>query len=223
MTFARHHLAPIAAVCWLAGCASMSGNPKPVADATNPVPAGVVIGTATTGVARSIIVAAGVGGTVGTLVGKQMDQQSRELAQNIPDARVERVGEGIVVTLSTGKLFQFDSDRVLGESERNLRALAKSLDKYPGTNLLIVGHTDALGTTAYNHDLSLRRARATAAYLTSQGTSLERMKSDGRGEDEPVSDSNTEAGQARNRRVEIAIYASEALRAKIAAASAKKN
>lgn len=210
-------------VVTLGACATASGKHTDVnAAATGPNASGVIVGTNTNGIARAAIVAASASGAAGTLIGKQMDRQARELAQAIPDARVERIGEGIVVTLFTGQLFQLDSDRVLGESERNLRALAKSLDKYRGTSLLIVGHTDSIGTTAHNHDLSLRRARATAAYLTSQGTLLERMKSDGRGEDEPAASNDSEAAQARNRRVEIAIYAGPALRAQFAAQAAKK-
>jgi outer membrane protein OmpA-like peptidoglycan-associated protein len=184
--------------------------------------AGGLIGRATGGTARGAIIGAAIGGTVGAVIGHQMDQQAKELAQNIPDATVERVGNGILVTFSTGLLFEFDSDRVLGESARNLKTLAKSLDKYPGNNLLIVGHTDSLGTSAYNLDLSVRRARATAAYLTSQGVLLERIKSEGRGEREPIGNNNTEAGQAQNRRVEIAIFASDAYQAKLAAKNAKK-
>ena len=169
------------------------------------------------GVARAMILNAHVTGAIGMTINRQMDEQARDLAKNIPDARVERLVDGILVTLFTGRLFDFDSDRVLGESERNLRALARSLSKYDGENVFIVGHTDALGTSAYNVDLSKRRARATAAYLTSQGVGLERIRTDGRGEQEPIADNSTEAGQARNRRMEIAIFASEAYRARLTA------
>lgn len=150
-----------------------------------------------------------------------MDQQAKELKEKIPSAVVQRVGEGLQVTFSAGQLFEFDSDRLLGESAKNFSTLAKSLVKHPGTNLLIVGHADSLGTTAINQDLSLRRARATAAYLTSQGVAFERIKSEGKGELEPIADNSTEAGQARNRRVEVAIFANELGRAKAAAKAAK--
>ena len=184
--------------------------------------AGAAIGHANGSTSRGAILGAVVGGTIGGIIGHQMDQQAKELAQNIPSARVERVGEGIQVTFFSGLLFEFDSDRVLGESARNLRTLAKSLDKYPGSNLVIVGHTDSLGKSTYNLNLSERRARATAAYLTSQGILLERMKSEGRGETEPIADNSTEAGQARNRRVEVAIFASDAYSKELAAKAARK-
>lgn len=200
------------------GCASMSRKERgAVIGASTGAVAGGVIGRANGGTARGAILGAVVGGSVGAIIGHQMDQQAKELAQNIPDARVERVGEGIQVTFFTGLLFEFDSDRVLGESARNLRTLAKSLDKYPNSNLLVVGHTDSLGTTAYNLELSQRRARATAAYLTSQGVALARIQSDGKGETEPIADNRTEAGQASNRRVEVAIFANAAYKQKLSA------
>lgn len=206
----------------LPACASLSKKEQgAVIGAATGAAAGVLIGRANGGTAQGAIIGAVVGGAAGAIIGHQMDQQAKELAQNIPGATVERVGEGIQVTFSSGLLFGFDSDRVLGESAKNLKTLSKSLDKYPDSDLLIVGHTDSLGTSVYNQDLSLRRARATAAYLTSQGVQLNRLKSDGRGEREPVADNTTEAGQARNRRVEVAIFANAKLRADAAAKAAK--
>lgn len=207
----------------LPSCASLSRQEKGVVvGAGTGAAAGAAIGHANGSTSRGAILGAVVGGTIGGIIGHQMDQQAKELAQNIPSARVERVGEGIQVTFFSGLLFEFDSDRVLGESARNLRTLAKSLDKYPGSNLVIVGHTDSLGKSTYNLNLSERRARATAAYLTSQGILLERMKSEGRGETEPIADNSTEAGQARNRRVEVAIFASDAYSKELAAKAARK-
>ncbi|MBC8089416.1 MAG: OmpA family protein [Phycisphaerae bacterium] len=206
----------------LPACASLSSKQEGAAiGAAAGAAAGGLIGRANGSTARGAIIGAAVGGTVGAVIGHQMDQQAKELKQNIPGATVERVGEGIQVTFSSGLLFDFDSDRVLGESAKNLKSLAKSLDKYAGSDLLIVGHTDSLGTSTYNQDLSLRRARATAAYLTSQGVLLDRIKSDGKGELEPVADNHTEGGQAQNRRVEVAIFANDKGRAAAATKAAK--
>ncbi|MGV3710296.1 MAG: OmpA family protein [Gemmatimonas sp.] len=216
------YIAGLVALISAEGCASLSSKQEgAMIGAGSGAVLGGVIGRANGGTAKGAIIGAAVGGTVGAIIGHQMDQQAKELKQNIPGAIVERVGEGIQVTFSSGLLFEFDSDRVLGESAKNLKTLAKSLDKYPGSDLLVVGHTDSLGTSTYNQDLSLRRARATAAYLTSQGVLLERIKSDGKGETEPVADNQTEAGQSRNRRVEVAIYASGKYRAELEAKAAK--
>ena len=91
-----------------------------------------------------------------------------------------------------------------------MNQLATSLQNYPNTNLLIVGHTDAVGTSEYNRDLSARRAESAARYLSSRGVSRE-ITTRGLGETEPVATNDTDAGRQKNRRVEVAIYASQAL------------
>lgn len=173
---------------------------------------GGVIGKNNGSTAKGAIIGAAVGGAVGAVIGHQMDKQAQELAQNIPGAKVERVGEGIQVTFQSGLLYDFDSDRIRSEAGDNLRNLASSLDKYPNTDLLIVGHTDSVGTASYNQQLSERRAVAAADYLAAQGVSRDRIHTAGRGESEPVASNDTDAGRQQNRRVEVAIYASEAYR-----------
>ncbi|MEO7966757.1 MAG: OmpA family protein, partial [Gemmatimonadaceae bacterium] len=149
------------------------------------------------------------------VIGHQMDQQAKELKQNIPGAVVERVGEGIQVTFASGLLFDFDSDAIASTAASNLRSLASSLEKYPDSDLLIVGHTDSQGSDQYNMDLSKRRAESTANYLSTQGVDRTRLHTDGKGESEPVTDNSSEVEQARNRRVEVAIYASEAYKERL--------
>ena len=177
---------------------------------------GGVIGKATGSTARGAIIGAAVGGAAGAIIGAQMDKQAKELQQNIPGATVERVGEGIAVTFASGLLFDFDSDVIRSEAGKNLRTLAASLDKYPGSDILIVGHTDQVGTSTYNQGLSERRAAAAANYLVAQGVGRTRVATRGMGETDPVAPNDTEAGRQRNRRVEVAIYASEAYKAEAA-------
>ena len=86
--------------------------------------------------------------------------------------------------------------------------LATSLTRYPNTTLLIIGHTDNVGSPQANMDLSLRRSEATAHYLTGQGVSRP-IATQGMGETEPLDSNDTSEGRQRNRRVEIAIYASD--------------
>jgi outer membrane protein OmpA-like peptidoglycan-associated protein len=173
---------------------------------------GGVIGKHQGSTAKGAIIGATVGGVIGGVIGHQMDQQAKKLEQNIPGAVVERVGEGIQVTFESGLLFDFDSDRVKADAAQNLRNLASSLGEYPNTSLLIVGHTDATGTDSYNQGLSERRAQSTASYLVAQGVSATRLRTLGLGETEPVASNATEAGMQKNRRVEVAIYASDAYR-----------
>ncbi|HSA54185.1 MAG TPA: OmpA family protein [Gemmatimonadaceae bacterium] len=168
---------------------------------------GGVIGNQTGSTVRGAIIGAVVGGTIGAVIGHQMDQQAKELQQNIPGAVVARVGEGITVTFASGLLYDFDSDEIRAEAASNLRNLAASLGKYPNTDLLIVGHTDAVGTSEYNQSLSERRAVAACNYLTGQGVNSVRLRAVGRGETEPIAVNDTERGRQLNRRVEVAIYA----------------
>jgi len=173
---------------------------------------GAVVGNQTGSTARGAIIGAVVGGVAGGIIGHRMDQQAKELQQNIAGATVERVGEGIQVTFASGLLYDIDSDRVRAEAAQNLRNLAASLGKYPNTELLIVGHTDSTGSTPYNQGLSERRARAASDYLVTQGVSATRLRAAGRGENEPLTSNSAEAGRQLNRRVEVAIFANASAR-----------
>ena len=174
---------------------------------------GAVIGNQTGSTTRGAIIGAVVGGVAGTIIGNQMDQQAKELKQNIPGATVARVGEGIQVTFASGLLYDFDSDVVRSISAENLRNLAASLGKYPNTDLLIVGYTDTEGSTVYNQGLSERRAASVSNYLAAQGVTAARLKTAGRGELEPIGTNDTETGRQLNRRVEVAIFANASARA----------
>ncbi|HJP86951.1 MAG TPA: OmpA family protein [Gemmatimonadaceae bacterium] len=200
----------------LSGCASMSQKQRgAVIGATAGAAAGAVIGNQTGSTVRGAIIGAVVGGAAGAVIGHQMDQQAKELQQNIPGATITRVGEGIAVSFPSGILFPFNSTEILPDGKTNLQQLASSLDKYPNSDILIVGHTDSVGTDAYNMDLSQRRAQAASAYLQSLGVPASRLQTAGRGESEPIASNDTEEGRQRNRRVEIAIYASEAYRKQV--------
>jgi outer membrane protein OmpA-like peptidoglycan-associated protein len=200
----------------LSGCASMSQKERgAVIGAGAGAAVGGVIGNQTGSTARGAIIGAVVGGAAGAIIGHQMDQQAKELEQNIKGAKVERVGEGIQVTFDSGLLFDFDSDAVRSDAAQNLRELARSLNKYGDSNLLIVGHTDSKGDDSYNQNLSLRRANSAASFLANEGVPRTRVSTSGRGESEPVATNDTDAGRQQNRRVEVAIYASEAYRNKI--------
>ena len=213
MTFARSVAALVAGSLALSSCQSMGAREKgAVIGAAVGGAAGGVIGKHQGSTAKGAIIGAVVGGTVGAVIGHQMDQQAKELEQNIPGAIVERVGEGIQVTFESGLLFDFDSDRVKPTAQAILKNLASSLSKYPNSSLLIVGHTDSKGSDDYNMSLSQRRASAAAQYLVSQGVESGRLRTLGLGETEPKAANDTEANMALNRRVEVAIYASEAYR-----------
>jgi len=194
------------------GCATKTQTGAVVGTAGGAVVGGV-IGKVAGSTAKGAIIGAVVGGVAGAIIGAQMDKQAKELELTIKGAKVERVGEGIQVTFDSGLLYDFDSDVVRPEARVNLHELAVSLEKYPGSDLLILGHTDQLGSVAYNQGLSERRANSGATYLMSQGVSGTRVATRGLGETEPIATNETEAGRQANRRVEVSIFASKETRA----------
>jgi outer membrane protein OmpA-like peptidoglycan-associated protein len=193
------------------GCASMSKTGKGAAvGAAAGGAVGAVIGNQTGSTARGAIIGAVVGGAAGTIIGHRMDQRAKEIEQKVPGAIVERVGEGIQVTFPSGLLFDFDSDVISSGAASNLNTLATSLSEWDDSNLMIVGHTDAVGSAEYNQGLSDRRAASAARYLAGRGVTRY-IATAGLGEREPLASNETETGRQRNRRIEIAIYASTAL------------
>jgi len=195
-------------------CASLNNKEKgAVIGAAGGAVAGAVVGHATGSTARGAIVGAAVGGAAGAIIGHQMDQKAKDIAASVPGATVSRVGEGLVVTFESGLLFAFDSDQLQAEARKNLDNLASNLAGFGDSKLLLVGHTDASGTDTYNEALSRRRSAAVGTYLESRGVSQNRVEAVGRGETEPIVSNDTEAGRQQNRRVEVAIFAGDKMRA----------
>jgi outer membrane protein OmpA-like peptidoglycan-associated protein len=210
----RRSIMCLAIALAISACAALSNKEKgAIIGAGTGGAVGAVIGNQTGSTTRGAIIGAVVGGVAGTIIGNQMDQQAKELKQNIPGATVARIGEGIQVTFASGLLYDFDSDVVRAVAAENLRNLAASLGKYPNTDLLIVGYTDSDGTSDYNLALSERRAMAVSSFLATQGVTVARLRTAGRGEMEPVSTNDSEVGRQLNRRVEVAIFANAGARA----------
>lgn len=158
------------------------------------------------------IIGAAVGGTAGALIGRHMDKQADELKRDLKGATVERVGEGILITFDSGLLFEVNSVELQADTRNNLTELARTLNKYDDTNILIEGHTDSSGEDAYNQTLSERRAKQVENFLMSKEVKNPRISTKGYGEKQPVSSNETEAGKAANRRVEVAIYANNEMK-----------
>ena len=156
------------------------------------------------------VLGAVVGGAAGNVIGRKMDKQAKEIKETLPGAEVERVGEGIKVTMKENIVnFAFDSSNLTSAAKTNLDKLAKVLKNNPDTNINIYGHTDSKGSDSYNLALSERRANAVKSYLSSKGISSSRMIATGMGESNPVATNDTESGRAQNRRVEFAITANQ--------------
>jgi outer membrane protein OmpA-like peptidoglycan-associated protein len=206
-------VAALATVASANGCASTSHQTKgAVIGATSGGAVGALIGSAAGSTATGLVLGTLIGGTGGAIIGHQMDQQAKEIHQTIPAANVARVGEGMDVTFASAALFNENSAVLSEQARSNLTSLAQSLQKYPNTNVLIVGHTDSTGTNAENMALSERRAEAAKNYLVSQGVARSRIRAEGRGSAEPVAPSDNEVDRERNRRIEVAIYASDAFK-----------
>ena len=151
-----------------------------------------------------------VGGVAGNVIGNKMDKQAKAIKETLPGAEVERVGEGIKVTMKENMVnFGFDSSDLTSSAKANLDKLAQVLVDNLDTNINIYGYTDSKGTDSYNLSLSDRRAAAVKSYLASKGVSSMRMNTMGMGEASPIASNNTDAGRAENRRVEFAITANE--------------
>ena len=193
-----------------AGCAMNKAEKGAIIGAGAGGAVGAVIGKATGSTVRGAIIGAAVGGVAGAVIGHQMDKQAEELAYDLPGATVQRVGEGITVTFPEGLLFGFDSDQLAPAARDNLRRFAASLQKYPNTRTLIVGHTDSDGSASYNMDLSDRRALSAAGFICGEGVLRARVTTAGRGESEPIATNSSDDGRRQNRRVEIAIFSNSA-------------
>lgn len=151
-----------------------------------------------------------VGGVAGGVIGNKMDKQAKEIKQTLPGAQVERVGDGIKVTMNESIVnFAFDSSELSTTAKTNLDKLATVLTNNPDTNINIYGYTDSKGKDDYNLKLSDRRAAAVKTYLSSKGIASSRMFTMGMGKENPVASNDTDAGRAQNRRVEFAITANE--------------
>lgn len=181
--------------------------------------AGAVIGRASGNTALGAIIGAAVGGASGAIIGRQMDKQAEDIAKNVPDAKVERVGEGIVVEFGSQILFGFDQSNLSQEAKTNLDKLVTVLNSYPDTNIEIQGHTDSKGSAVYNQNLSEQRARTVSTYLTGAGINNDRLAMKGFGEAYPKYENDTDAGRTENRRVEFLITANEKMKAEAEAAN----
>lgn len=190
------------------GCANMDmGSITPTQKGTA-IGAGVgaVAGAAVGRDGKSTAIGAGLGALGGYVWSKQMQDKKQAMER-------ATVGTGVAVTqtqdnqlkLNIPSDISFDTNRA--DIRSNFRPIldqfASGLANQPNTEVRIIGHTDNTGSDATNDPLSIQRAQATRDYLSARGIDPRRVMIAGRGEREPVADNSSEAGRARNRRVEI--------------------
>jgi outer membrane protein OmpA-like peptidoglycan-associated protein len=158
------------------------------------------------------IIGAAVGGATGAAIGRYMDKQAEEIQNDVKGAKVERIGEGIKITFDSGLLFDVNSSTLKQEGKNNIKELARVLQKYDDTEILIEGHTDNTGDDKYNQDLSVKRAEEVANMVKQQAIKGSRITTVGYGEAQPLESNETVEGRAQNRRVDIAIMANKKLK-----------
>lgn len=206
----------VAAACVaLVGCESMkdfSSDPdlqKTRQGAAYGAAAGAVIGLLTGGnnKFKAAMIGAAAGALVGGAAGNYMDRQEAKLRQQMAGSGVDvvRKGDNITLDMPGNVTFAFDSANLNPKFNPVLDKVAQTLVEFDKTVIEVAGHTDSVGSDAYNQQLSERRANSVAAYLSGRGVSGARVVTIGAGEAHPVASNDTEEGRAQNRRVEITI------------------
>jgi YD repeat-containing protein len=154
---------------------------------------------------RDAVVASGVTVLRPSQVDVYMDRQIMDLRRELrgTDVEVVRRGDRIVLVLPSDITFAFDKSQIQPRFYPVLDSVARTLNAYPSTYVDVTGHADAVGTDEYNQRLSERRAAAVSAYLRQRGALPERLRAEGRGEQDPVASNASISGRAANRRVEI--------------------
>ncbi len=174
---------------------------------------GALIGKKAGNTAVGAIVGGAIGGVAGAYIGKKMDRQAEEIKTTVPGAEVIDAGEGLIVKFDSGILFDTGKSDLKDAARTNIQNLAATMKNNPETNIMVIGHTDAVGSDQFNMNLSQQRAAAVKSYAAAQGIASSRLTTVGKGESEPIADNSTDTGKSQNRRVEIVIVANEKLKA----------
>jgi len=156
---------------------------------------------------KNAAIGGAIGGLAGAGVGQYMDRQEAEMRDQLQGSGVEvqRQGDDILLNMPNSITFDFNSSVVKSQFAGTVSNIANVLKQYPQTNVEVIGHTDDVGTDAYNQSLSEKRASAVVSRLIANGVVAGRLYAVGRGETQPVTSNATEAGRAENRRVEVKI------------------
>lgn len=194
----------------MAGCANMSNTQK---GATIGAIAGAVIGKGTGDHDKSRYVWGAVAGAIaGGAIGAYMDRQEEEFRESLAGSGVQviRDGDTIRLQLPSNVTFATDSSSVAQSFHPVLTDVARVLNRYEKTTMLVEGHTDSTGDASYNQQLSERRALSVRNYLVGEGVDQRRVTTIGYGESQPIADNSTAGGRQENRRVELRIVPNEA-------------
>lgn len=166
---------------------------------------GVVVGGSNK--RKAALIGAGVGALAGAGVGAYMDGQEAKLRRQLQGSGVSvtRQGDNIILNMPGNITFDTDSANIKPSFTDVLTSVTLVLKEYNKTYVDVIGHTDSVGSDAYNQALSESRATSVADTLARQGVIRERLVVRGMGKRYPIADNGTANGRALNRRVEIAI------------------
>jgi outer membrane protein OmpA-like peptidoglycan-associated protein len=169
------------------------------------VAAGLLTGNSATERRQHAMIGAGIGALSGAAIGNYQDRQERALRERTANTGIDvkRDGDNITLNLPDGITFDFGKATLKPEFYSALNGVASTLKEYNQTMIEVTGHTDSVGSDAFNQKLSEQRADTVAQYLSAQGVQHERIEALGAGKHYPIADNATDAGRAKNRRVEI--------------------
>jgi len=196
-------LALCAGATVLAGCASATREQK---GATTGAMIGAVAGAVLGDSKKSAAIGAAAGALGGYIWSRQMEDKRKamEAATAGTGATVAQTADN-QLRLTIPNDISFDTGRA--DIKPNLKPIldqfAQGLGQQPSIEVRIIGHTDSTGSDAINNPLSIARAQSARDYLVGKGVDGRRISTDGRGSREPIADNSTEAGRARNRRIDI--------------------
>lgn len=192
----------------LVACTDMYGAPdRPATGAIIGGLTGAALGNAIGDSRDATLIGGVVGAVIGGSIGTQLELQEAELNRSLAGsgAQVVNTGSAIQVTLPENVTFAFGSYVVNQGFMQPLAALAQNLRQHPNSTVRVVGHTDNVGSAAYNDELSAQRALAVSRILIANGLTSNRLTYAGQGFRQPIASNATAAGRAMNRRVEISI------------------
>lgn len=179
-------------------------------DATKGTAIGAIGGAAIGALAgggRGALIGGAIGGLGGGLIGNSMDKENAELRSTLEGTgvQVHRQGNSIQLVMASDVTFDTGQASVRSNFYPVLNSVAIVVKKYDKTNIIITGYTDNVGGAAYNQVLSENRAKSVGDYLVSQGVSVNRIITEGRGKRDPIASNKTDSGRATNRRVVITL------------------
>jgi outer membrane protein OmpA-like peptidoglycan-associated protein len=169
---------------------------------------GAGLSAATGGEGGNVLIGAAAGAAAGSVIGNRMDKQAAELRSQLANdgITITNNGDSMTVSLPQDITFDTDSAQVRPSLRSDLGRVADNLLRYPDSTVQVIGHTDNTGDASYNLGLSQRRANAVADILQSDGVTFDRLRTSGRGEEQPLASNLTPEGRAQNRRVEIIVF-----------------